>query len=200
MAVVYRMFNADDELLYVGHSKSGLKRLGDHLQHKEWIEDVVLVTFEHFPTVEQAKTAESEAIANEFPMHNVVGASDPLYREPSQLIELLNRRERQLLGGILCGLGSLRGPLMDEVSDLDDLAACLRHLGRLMVERQNSPIDAVLDLRKRLERARLLGLGEGYKCAERQMLPTSEIREGILLANRYLPKQSANPGTDSVAS
>lgn len=199
MAAVYRMYDADGQLLYVGHSKSALKRLGDHLNDKPWIQDVVDVNLEHFDTVEQAKAAESAAISNEFPLHNIAGASDPMYRDPADLIALLNSRERRLIGGILFGLGSLRGPLLDEVSDLDDLAACLRDLGTVIVKDQG-PIDAVLEIKKRVDRARLLGLGEGYKVAERELPPTSEIREGIRLANRYLPRLSADQEADSIAS
>jgi hypothetical protein len=199
MAVVYRMFDENDELLYVGHSKTALRRMADHLQDKTWIDNVVNVTFDHYPSVEQAKAAELQAIKDEFPLHNVVGTCDPMYRDPSDLIALLNLRERRLLGGILFGLGSMRGPLLDEVFDLEDLAACLRHLGTLMAKEQG-PIDAVLDLRRRLERARLLGLGEGYKAAERELPPTAEIREGIRLANRYPPRLSADEEADSIAS
>ncbi len=199
MAAVYRMYDADGQLLYVGHSKSALKRLGDHLQDKPWIDDVVDVRLEHFDTVEQAKASEAVAIWNEFPLHNIAGAKDPKYRDPADLIELLNLRERRLIGGILFGLGSLRGPLLDEVSNLDDLAACLRDLGTVMLKNQG-PIDAVLEIKERVDRARLLGLGEGYKVAERELPPTSEIREGIRLANRYLPRLSADQEADSIAS
>lgn len=201
MAVVYRIWSESNELLYIGSSKSYLGRIGDHLATKDWAAEIASVTIEQFSTIQQAKEAETQAIANEFPKHNVLGACDPMYRDPGELIDLLNDRERRLLGGILFGLGSLRGPLLDEVYDLDDLAACLRHLGALMTK-EEGPIDAVRRVRKQLERARLLGLGQGYKIAERQLPPTPEVREGILLANRHthMARLGIDEEADPVAS
>ena len=68
---LYRIWGNDDELLYVGISKSALGRLGQHLTEKSWAADIVNVTIETFSTREQAAVAEVAAIKTEKPLHNV---------------------------------------------------------------------------------------------------------------------------------
>ena len=69
---LYRIWGKDDQLLYVGISKSALGRLGQHLTEKTWSADIANVTIETFPTRELAAAAEVAAIKAEKPLHNVV--------------------------------------------------------------------------------------------------------------------------------
>jgi hypothetical protein len=65
---VYRLFDANGRLLYVGMtSRAG--RWFEHLS-REWWPDVATATVEHFPTREDASLAEANAIRNENPRHN----------------------------------------------------------------------------------------------------------------------------------
>jgi hypothetical protein len=74
---LYRMFNREGELLYVGISNHFARRLDDHFGEKEWRPDVATVTVEHYPNRGTAMAAEALAIANEAPRHNLVGGVRP---------------------------------------------------------------------------------------------------------------------------
>lgn len=67
---VYRLFAADDTLLYIGASMTAATRLGAHAD-KGWWGEVQRATFEHHPTREAAFEAEGVAIATERPRYNV---------------------------------------------------------------------------------------------------------------------------------
>ena len=69
--VLYRMFDDAGELLYVGVSKSALRRMAEHLETKPWINQVANTTFEHYPTRHAVLTAERKAIRNELPRYNI---------------------------------------------------------------------------------------------------------------------------------
>ena len=70
---LYRHFNADGALLYVGISVNALSRLGEHRQSSEWYKQIVKVTLEHFPSRKEAEEAETKAIKSEKPKFNVRG-------------------------------------------------------------------------------------------------------------------------------
>jgi len=78
---LYRIWGNDDQLLYVGISKSALSRLGQHLTEKSWAADIVNVTIETYSTRELAAAAEVAAIKTEKPLHNVVhnGKANKIY-------------------------------------------------------------------------------------------------------------------------
>jgi hypothetical protein len=69
--VLYRMFNADDVLLYVGITTNLEDRLADHRIFKGWWRDVVTIRLEHFGTRSEAEAAEILAIDTEHPLWNV---------------------------------------------------------------------------------------------------------------------------------
>lgn len=69
---LYRHFDADGKLLYVGISLSAIKRLGEHAANSHWYCSIRTVTIEHFDTREQAIAAETAAIKNERPAHNIM--------------------------------------------------------------------------------------------------------------------------------
>lgn len=68
---LYRHFNAENELLYVGVSVSILARLDGHRTNSHWFDQIVKITIENFPTREEALSAEFNAIRLEFPKYNV---------------------------------------------------------------------------------------------------------------------------------
>lgn len=69
-ASVYRAFDADENLLYIGHSTRVLGRLAEHAATKGWWRRVTHVTVEHFESRLDASTAEAAAIASERPEMN----------------------------------------------------------------------------------------------------------------------------------
>lgn len=70
MAEVYRYFDADDRLLYVGVSANSVARMIGHRSAAEWWPLATRIAIERFETREQALEAEYEAIVNERPLHN----------------------------------------------------------------------------------------------------------------------------------
>jgi len=74
---LYRHFDAEGNLLYVGISLSAVARLEEHkAQSKEWFNSIAKVTIERFPTRKLALKAELRAINEENPRYNVVGNKD----------------------------------------------------------------------------------------------------------------------------
>ena len=68
---LYRAFDADGVLLYVGISSSALRRLGQHAGGPAaWWDRATRVEIEHFPTRTEASDAEQRAIADEAPLFN----------------------------------------------------------------------------------------------------------------------------------
>jgi hypothetical protein len=69
---LYRMFDRDDTLLYVGISKSVLTRLGQHMTDKEWLPSQGYIRWLTYPSRETAEAAEKKAIIREKPQWNVI--------------------------------------------------------------------------------------------------------------------------------
>lgn len=68
--MVYRHFDKDGNLLYVGMSMNPFKRLGGHRFESIWFDRIVKITIERYPTKWDAITAERRAIRNENPQFN----------------------------------------------------------------------------------------------------------------------------------
>lgn len=68
---LYRHFNKDGELLYVGISNNHINRLNQHKSASSWFEDISRVEIEHFETRGEALNAETKAIQEEKPKHNI---------------------------------------------------------------------------------------------------------------------------------
>ena len=69
---LYRYFDAEGRLLYVGISFSAIARAAQHREDKGWWQDVARMHVEHLPTRSDAVNAERHAIRTEQPLHNVV--------------------------------------------------------------------------------------------------------------------------------
>lgn len=69
---LYRHFDGQGCLLYVGVSLNALQRLSEH-RYSYWIDRVARVDIERFPSREAALAAEREAIRIEKPLHNIAG-------------------------------------------------------------------------------------------------------------------------------
>lgn len=67
---LYRFFDAEDNLLYVGISVRVEKRFHDHQKRSTWWDEAVYVTFEKFPNRQSVLQAEAEAIQTESPKYN----------------------------------------------------------------------------------------------------------------------------------
>ncbi len=67
---VYRLFDNDDALLYVGCSKAPQTRLSFHQQRKQWGVEIDEMTQDPYDDRIQALAAERAAIATELPRYN----------------------------------------------------------------------------------------------------------------------------------
>lgn len=71
-AIVYRFYDTEGALLYVGLTAVGVARWVQHASEQPWWPEVATVTVAHFATVALAADAERRAILAEQPRHNVV--------------------------------------------------------------------------------------------------------------------------------
>jgi predicted DNA-binding transcriptional regulator AlpA len=67
---LYRHFNKEGRLLYVGVSLTAIKRLVEHRNGCAWYRQIARIEVEWFDTRDEALAAEAEAIRTEKPRHN----------------------------------------------------------------------------------------------------------------------------------
>ena len=77
---LYRFYDEDDRLLYVGITTQACARWAAHAGDKEWFPTVVRATVEHFADRESAAAAEKAAIRTEKPLHNIRHTDRPVER------------------------------------------------------------------------------------------------------------------------
>ena len=69
---LYRHFDSNDNLLYVGISVCAFKRLKEHKKYSKWSNKAVKMLHETFNTREEALIAERNAIKKERPLYNII--------------------------------------------------------------------------------------------------------------------------------
>ena len=74
---VYRQYDVNGQLLYVGAAACVWNRMVGHKRDAEWIELVAGVDIESFPSKAEALIAERRAIFEERPIYNVGSYRDP---------------------------------------------------------------------------------------------------------------------------
>jgi len=67
---LYRHFDAEGRLLYVGISLSAVERLKQHVARAGWSAEIVSITVETHPDREAAMKAERRAVEQERPLYN----------------------------------------------------------------------------------------------------------------------------------
>ena len=90
---LYRHFDANGVLLYVGVSLSALGRLAQHKDSSHWFPEIKSVQIELFSNRKEALAAEREAIFKERPRHNVHHRS-----KAAQEIEMAKEGEFTMFG------------------------------------------------------------------------------------------------------
>jgi hypothetical protein len=81
--VLYRMFNRDGVLLYVGITNNPKGRFRTHSESQPWWSEVVNITLEHLPSRLHLQAAESNAIKNEGPLYNIARPAGAYVPEPT---------------------------------------------------------------------------------------------------------------------
>lgn len=69
--VLYRFYDAEDRLLYVGLTTNPGRRVEKHRSEKSWWEEVNRIEIEHFDDLSTLRMAERTAIESERPLHNI---------------------------------------------------------------------------------------------------------------------------------
>jgi|GEM_PF-6266393 len=67
---LYRVFDENKELLYIGITSDGPKRFRRHGNDREWWPEVRHIEVEHFASRDEVRRAEQDAIETEHPRHN----------------------------------------------------------------------------------------------------------------------------------
>jgi len=70
---LYRYFDSDGKLLYVGITKNQFDRLQAHAKNAEWFSQVKTASFQHYKSRQDALLAETKAIGTELPKFNKAG-------------------------------------------------------------------------------------------------------------------------------
>lgn len=70
---LYRMYDAEGVLLYVGISMNAPSRIKQHRRDKHWWDDVARITITQYDDPAEAARAELEAILAEHPIDNIAG-------------------------------------------------------------------------------------------------------------------------------
>ncbi len=103
---LYRHFDKEGNLLYVGISLSTLNRLGQHKDHSHWFAQISRVEIETFAKREDALEAEALAIHDEKPLHNIMRPQrakllEELDQRNAEIAKQANRSRRNLTGRIV---------------------------------------------------------------------------------------------------
>ena len=79
---IYRHYDENGILLYVGVSKDHLRRLAQHHDSASWYNQIVQVTVETFQSRQEAEEHEDRIIERELPIYNI-RRPGPLFRDPN---------------------------------------------------------------------------------------------------------------------
>ena len=122
---LYRMYDCDGNLLYVGLTEDAGRRFGEH-SAKRWFPLVATIKLEWFSNEARATFAERKAIAREQPRFNKAGLALPpgslrRHRSPTGLTAWSAKRSR--------ALDSFRDDLLDLLADGTTATKCAAKLG-----------------------------------------------------------------------
>lgn len=98
--ILYRFFNADGELLYIGVTQDPTARFKSHQHDKSWFSEVATSTMEHFTSRQELMAAELAAIQRESPRHNIAGTWQP---KPPPKSEMRLRKARAQVQSVFGG-------------------------------------------------------------------------------------------------
>lgn len=139
MTTLYRLFDAQDELLYVGISDNWSGRLRQHVKGKPWSPEITRVQLAEFPSRDDALGAEREAILAERPRFNVTHNVQIVAR-PKRVIKTVKREPPAVLPQLPPSLSPLVTPI-SEAAALDRVATIVvRALTRERLDRRSTMI------------------------------------------------------------
>ena len=76
---LYKIYNNDGRLLYIGISDKLLSRISSHIKRKPWSDEISIIRIDNFKSREELEEAERSAIGAEKPLYNVINNNN--YKE-----------------------------------------------------------------------------------------------------------------------
>lgn len=103
---LYRYFDIDGNLLYIGISVNFMVRASQHKSSSRWFDRISYVNVTHFPNRELAIRAERLAISNEMPIYNKQRAQFPKSSDGDYIYIRLDKKTKRALRKIARQEGS----------------------------------------------------------------------------------------------
>jgi hypothetical protein len=119
---LYRLFDADDVLLYIGIAFNTSRRWMQHKATKIWWPEVARKDVCWYDTRREAEAAEQVAIAEEKPKYNVTGIENPLVVPPKPP----KARSTHPVAALMQAGRSYRRTTERLERDREELATCIR--------------------------------------------------------------------------
>lgn len=94
---LYRHWDADGALLYVGISSDPVRRMAEHRSASDWAHDVADTAIKWFDGREEAVKAEAQAICEEKPLHNIAHGNGG---DVASVVAAIGRNELGALLGV----------------------------------------------------------------------------------------------------
>lgn len=94
--ILYRFFDKDDVLLYVGITNNPKNRFKGHQKEKSWFNKVTHSTMEHFGSRNELEDAEVRAIQTEKPKYNVVHTVQAVLKPELVRLRALRSHSRRI--------------------------------------------------------------------------------------------------------
>lgn len=94
---LYRYFDIDGNLLYIGISVNFMVRASQHKSSSRWFDRISYVNVTHFPNRELAISAERVAISNEMPLYNKQRAQLPKSSDGDYIYIRLDKKTKMAL-------------------------------------------------------------------------------------------------------
>lgn len=93
---IYKHYNTNGELLYVGASQNPFARLKSHELCSSWAADISLVYIERFDSLDDALSAEKQAIQSEGPKFNTAHTKFRKRKKPKCRVDHSDLTDDQL--------------------------------------------------------------------------------------------------------
>ena len=128
--VLYRHYDEEGRLLYVGMSTSSLRRLESHMKGSEWSREIAVITMERFGSREELRRAEILAIAAESPIHNK-------HRPDPMAVRYIRMTDKGLSSPAVGG-GAIVSAARGAAADLREMMGRVAHLKQGFIWRSDS--------------------------------------------------------------
>lgn len=147
---VYRFYNSDGEILYVGYTNSPSRRWSSHQRSKSWWSEVSYKSFDVYNSSEEALIAEAVQIRDLEPLYNV--SSGQVHAYGWSMGENLRNDIDTFLGNIWKGRHALRAwkNLADHYKEASEYLAEERLFNAKAIDRLDSLLSR---LAERLDQA-----------------------------------------------